>query len=456
MNSEQQYIDVFKEHQKTIDEHSAPVMNICRKDAFDAFCQSGFPTTKMEDYLYTDIGNVFAPNYGMNVEALDIPINPYEVFHCGVPGINSHLYFVVNDQFYHGMDEKSLQDLPEGVLAGSLREMATKYPDLVKKYYNKIADTKDALVNFNTAFAEDGFFLYVPKGIVIEKTLQLIEVMRANVNLMANSHNLIILEEGAQAKLLVCAHTMDDNNFIANRQTEVFVGKGAVYEQYTLENTNSKMNNINALWISQSENSNVLLNGMTLNNGNTRNMISVDLNGQHSELMLCGMAIGDRKQHIDNHTFIRHAVSNCKSQELYKYVLDGEADGAFSGKILVAKDAQKTEANQVNKNICNTRTARMRTKPQLEIYADDVKCNHGATIGQFDDTALFYLRSRGIPLDEARMLLMFAFVNDVVENIKVPSLKDTIHRLVENRFRGEFDKCDGCSVYPSIKGGCNK
>ena len=441
----QQYTNLYNSSKPIIEKHSALVMNAKRDLAFADFTRLGFPTNKQEDFLYTNLAEWFAPDYGLNLNALNIPVNPYEIFHCGVSGINSHLFFVVNDQFY--TTQKPQNELPEGVLAGSLKQFAQSHPELVAKYYGTIAQTnQDGSVAFNTAFAQDGFFLYVPEGVKLEKPIQLINVMRADVDLMANSRNLIIIEKNAQAKVLVCGHTIDRKKFLANRVTEVFVGENAHYEHYKLENTSTDMTNIGSLFVRQEANSNVLVNEVTLHNGQTRNNVRIDLLGENAQTTLCGMAIGDQQQHIDNSTFINHAVPNCRSKELYKYVLNDHSRGAFAGKILVAKDAQKTEAFQTNKNICITREARMNTKPQLEIYADDVKCSHGATVGQLNDEALFYLRSRGISESEARMLLMFAFVDDVIEHIRIDALKDNIRFLVEKRFRGELSKCEGCAM----------
>ncbi len=443
MNIEQPYIDLYNQHKKAIEKNSSLVFNGAREKAFIHFKKLGFPTDKMEPYLYTNLRKAFEPDYGLNINALEIPINPYEVFHCSVPGLSAHLYFVVNDQFYSNLTQKS--DLPKGVLIGSLKDYAKTHPELVEEYYAKIARTnQDGTVAFNTAFAEDGFFMYVPKGVIIEKPIQLINVMRADVDLLANSRNLIIIEEGAQAKVLLCEHTMDKVTFLCNRVTEVFVAKNAIYEHYKLENTHNKMTHIGSLFIEQQANSSVLVNEITLHNGLTRNNTHIALNGEYAETTICGMAIGDKTQHIDNYSLIEHNNANCKSTELFKYVLDDTARGVFSGKIFVAKDAQKTEAFQTNKNICMTKEARMHTKPQLEIYADDVKCSHGATVGQLDENALFYLRSRGIAEPEARMLLMFAFVDDVIGKITVPALQDNIRMLVEKRFRGELSKCIGC------------
>ncbi|MDR1698459.1 MAG: Fe-S cluster assembly protein SufD, partial [Prevotellaceae bacterium] len=250
----------------------------------------------------------------------------------------------------------------------------------------------------------------------------------------------------AKAQVLVCGHTIDRKKFLANRITEVFVGENAHYEHYKLENTSTGMSNIGSLFVAQQASSEVLVNEITLHNGQTRNNVHIDLLGENAQITLCGMAITDQEQQVDNYTFINHAKPNCKSTELYKYVLNDQSQGAFAGRILVAKDAQKTQAFQINKNICMSRKAKMRTKPQLEIYADDVKCSHGATVGQLNDEALFYLRTRGISEKEARMLLMVAFVDEVLKNIHIPSLQDSIRLLVEKRFRGELVKCEGCAI----------
>ena len=440
MSVEQQYIDLFSQTEAMICRHSAEVLNAPRAAAFADFERLGFPTRKEEKYKYTDISKFFEPDYGLNLNRLEIPVNPYEVFKCDVPNMSTALYFVVNDAFYG-------RALPEGVIFGSLKEVAEKHPDLVKKYYGKLADTaEDGVTAFNTAFAQDGVLFYVPKNVVVEKPIQLVNILRGDVNFMVNRRVLIILEEGAQARLLVCDHAMDGVNFLATQVIEIFAGENAIFDFYELEETHTSTVRISNMYVRQEANSNVLLNGMTLHNGTTRNTTCVTLAGEHAELNLCGMAIADKNQHVDNHTTIDHAVPNCTSNELYKYVLDEQAVGAFAGLVLVRPDAQHTSSQQTNRNLCATRDAHMYTQPQLEIYADDVKCSHGATVGQLDESALFYMRQRGIPVREARLLLMFAFVNEVIDTIRLDALKDRLHLLVEKRFRGELNKCQGCAI----------
>lgn len=461
MKAEQQYIELFEQCEAMIGKHSAGVMNAPRAKAFADFKQKGFPTRKEEAYKYTDAGKLFEPDYGLNLNRLDIPVNPYDAFRCDVPNLSTALYFMVNDRFYKVTSDKlqatnghatrnSSFVAENGVLLGSLKELAEQNPELVSKYYGKLADTsKDAIVALNTMLAQDGLLLYVPKGVVLEKPIQLVNILRADVNFMVNRRVLIVLEDGAQARLLMCDHTMDKVDFLATQVIEVFVGAGATFDLYELEESTTSTTRFSNLYVHQEADSNVLLNGITLHNGTTRNTTHVTLAGQGAHIDLCGMAIADKHQHVDNNTFIDHAVSDCTSHELFKYVLDDSATGAFAGKVLVREGAQHTASEQTNRNLCVTRQARMYTQPQLEIYADDVKCSHGATVGQLDENALFYMRQRGISEKEARLLLMFAFVGDVVDRIRLDALRDRLHLLVEKRFRGEMGKCQGCTMCSS-------
>ena len=445
MAAEQQYIDLFTQYEALICQQSADILNAPRAKAFADFERQGVPTRKQEKYKYTDVGKFFEPDYGLNLNRLEFPVNPYEVFKCDVPNMSTSLYFVVNDSFDKHVHPSA--QLPEGVIVGSLKDMAEAHPELVKGYYGKLADTsKDAVTAFNTMFAQDGVLVYIPKHTVVERPIQLVNILRADVNFMVNRRILIVLEAGAQAKMLVCDHAMDEVNFLSTQVVEVFAGEGAVFDFYELEETHNSTVRFSNLYVRQEAGSNVLLNGMTLHNGTTRNTTEVQLAGRGAEVCLCGMAIADKNEQVDNNTFIDHQVPDCTSNELFKYVLDDQAVGAFAGKVLVREGAQHTNSQQTNRNLCATRESRMYTQPQLEIYADDVKCSHGATVGQLDENALFYMQQRGVSLKEARLLLMFAFVNEVVDHIRMDALKDRLHLLVEKRFRGELNKCKGCAI----------
>lgn len=448
MSAEKQYIDLYRQAAGMICGHSAGVMNAVRDRAFDDFQRLGFPSKKVERYKYTDMAALFEPDYGLNLNRLDIPVNPYDVFHCDVPNLSTSLYFVVNDAFYYKMLPKT--QLPEGVIIGSLSAAAAERPELVAKYYAKIARTeKDAATALNTMLAQDGLLVYVPKNVKVDRTVQVINILRSDVDLMVNRRVLIIVEEGAEIKLLFCDHAADDRRFLSTQVIEAFVGNNAALDLYCLEETHAKNVRVSNLYIEQQANSRVNHNIITLHNGVTRNRTDLALVGEGAECRLNGCVIADKQQHVDNNTLIDHKVPHCTSNQLYKYVLDGEATGAFAGRVLVRHGAQKTSSEMRNQNICATNKARMYTQPMLEIYADDVKCAHGSTVGQLNDAALFYMRQRGISLKEAKLLLEFAFVNEVVDSIQLEPLRDRLHHLVEKRFRGELNKCEGCRLAPS-------
>ena len=444
-DAEKQYIDLYTEASEAIKSHSAEVMNAVRDRAFDDFRRQGFPSRKVERYKYTDMEQLFAPNYGVNVNRVEFHVDPNAAFRCDVPNLSTLLYCVVNDAFY---TQKLPSVQPEkGIIIGSLSQVAKERPELVGKYYAKIAHTgEDAVTALNTMLAQDGLFVYVPKNVEMERCVQVINILRADVNLMVNRRVLIVMEEGAKAKLLFCDHTVDDRDFLATQVIEAYVGENASLDLYCLEETHNKNHRVSNVYIEQQRNSRVNHNVITLHNGVTRNRLDLVFKGEGAECYCSGCVIADRSQHVDNNTLIDHQVPHCTSNELYKYVLDDEAVGAFAGRVLVRHGAQKTVSQETNQNLVATKKARMYTQPMLEIYADDVKCGHGATVGQLNDAALFYMQQRGISLKEAKLLLEFAFINEVIDKMALEPLRDRLHYLVEKRFRGELSKCVGCKM----------
>ena len=438
-SSEQQYIELYEQARQMICEHSSDVMNSMRDEAFERFAANGFPSRKVERYKYTDIQKLFAPDYGLNLNRLTIPVDPYKAFSCDVPNLSTSLYFVVNDGFYQ--DEKPKGHLPEGVIIGSLKEFATT------KYYNQLAGkAHDATTDLNTMLAQDGLYVYVPKNVKVDRAIQVINILRSDVDLMVNRRVLIVLEEGAELKMLFCDHAADDRNFLATQVIEAYVGENASLDLYCLEETHAKNVRVSNVYIDQQANSRVNHNVITLHNGITRNKLDLTFSGEGAECQCYGCVIADKQQHVDNNTLIIHKVPHCTSNELYKYVLDDAATGAFAGRVLVEHGAQKTSSQMTNQNLTATKEARMFTQPMLEIYADDVKCAHGSTVGQLNDAALFYMRQRGISLAEAKLLLQNAFINEVIDKMQLEPLRDRLHHLVEKRFRGELNKCDGCKL----------
>jgi len=422
-------------------DHSCYVMNGERDAAFRRFSQNGFPSRKVERYKYTDIQKLLAPDYGLNLNRLDIPVDPYKAFRCDVPNLSTALYFVVNDGFYDRLLPSV--SMPEGVLIGSL----AKNSGFIANYYNHLASQEgDALTDLNTMLAQDGLLVYVPKHTVVDRAVQVINILRSDVDLMVNRRVLVVAEEGAQIKLLFCDHAADDRQFLTTQVIEVFAGVNAKVDMYCLEETHAKNVRLSNVYVRQERSSSVRHHVITLHNGVTRNKLDLVLAGDGAECQLGGCVIADKQQHVDNNTLITHQAQHCTSNELYKYVLDGQATGAFAGRVYVAHGAQKTTSQMTNQNLTSTPEAHMYTQPMLEIYADDVKCAHGSTVGQLSDQALFYMRQRGIPEREARMLLQVAFVREVVDQIDLVPLRDRLHHLIDKRFRGELSKCEGCKL----------
>ena len=459
MNSEQQYIELYEQYRDLICSHSAGVMNVVRDAAFDDFKRQGFPTRKVERYKYTDMQKLFEPDYGLNLNRLDIPVDPYEAFRCDVPNLSTSLYFVVNDGLY----TQHSGHLPEGVIVGSLREIFSQSSSpsgdggglCFSQYYSKLAHTADdAVTALNTMLAQDGLLVYVPKGVQVDRAIQVVNILKSpsptgngmEGALMVNRRVLIIVEEGASVRLLFCDHAADDRPFLTTQVIEAYVGANASLDLNCLEETHYKNVRVSNVYINQQRDSRVNHNVITLHNGVTRNRLDLTLSGEGAECFCNGCVIGDKGQHVDNNTLIDHRASHCTSHELYKYVMGDQSVGAFAGRVLVRHGAQKTSSEEVNQNLCTSREARMYTQPMLEIYADDVKCSHGSTVGQLNDAALFYMRQRGITEKEARLLLELAFINEVVDHIDLIPLRDRLRYLVEKRFRGELSKCEGCKL----------
>lgn len=442
---EQQYIDLFQQYRAEIDENSIETLNEQRTAAFEAFKKIGFPTSKIEEYKHSDVSQAFKSDLGLNVLNLPIPVNPYDTFKCDVPNLETNLHFVTNDRYYDNNNQE--EGLPKGVYAGGMRDFEKQYPAIFKEHYGNAADYSDSgLVAYNTMFAPDGFVLYVPKGVIVEKPIQLINILRGGVDLSVNRRILIIIEQGAKAKVLVCDHTIDDVEFVVTQVTEIFAARDAELDFYELEENAVKVTRLSSLFTAQQTNSNVVTSAITLHNGYTRNNFRFRLLGEHAHATIGGLSINDKEQHVDNYAFLDHLVPNCTSNELFKYVLQDRSTGVFCGKILVEKDAQKTLAYQTNRNLIVSPDAKMFAKPQLEIYADDVKCSHGLTTGHLDDDAMFYLQARGIPKNEAQMLLMVAFTKDVLDLINIETLKERLEYLIDKRFRGELMRCGNCAV----------
>lgn len=420
-------------------------MNAVRKAAFEHFKAAGGVPQGKEEYVYANLVPVFGRDYNVVLRYIRQDVDLNEIFHCAVTDLVTDPILTVNGWWFDG----NLQpELPEEVVICSLQEASLRYPDLFLKYYNRNvpAAAKDGLASLNTAFAQDGVFIYVPDEVVLERPLQIINLLRAKGDLMAFQRNLVILGRHAKATLLVCDHTLSKQSFLVNNATEIFLEDNAHLDYYQVQNQYLGASQINSVLVSEGKNANFDSTLVTLYGGFIRNNFYVALNGEGAETGLYGIYISDKNQVVDNFSYIDHVSPRCRSNEHFKGVLDDAATANFSGCIRVRPDAQKTEAYQANNNLLISDTARVNSKPQLVIDADDVKCSHGATVGQIDEEAMFYLRSRGIGLEEARMMMMFGFAHDIIQRVKLDPLREQIDMLVEKRLRGELSKCYNCMM----------
>ena len=404
MSAEKQYIDFYREASGMISSRSCPVMNAAREAAFQTFCAQGFPSRKVERYRYTDVQSDFAPNYGISLAPLQLDDMPF----CS-----------------------TLSQADERLSA----------------LYGQVADAADPIVSLNTMLSVDTLLIHIPRGAHPQHPIQISHLLKGAVDdVMVNRRVLIVLDECAQADIVITERSYDQRHFLTNQVIEVVCADDSILNLYEIEETHLLCTRYSSLFVRQGRNSRVSHTSLTLFNGHTRNRVDVRLQGEGSEVMLNGCVIADKMQRVDNNTLIDHQVGHCTSRQLYKYVLDDSAVGAFAGRILVREGAQKTVSQETNANLCSARTARMYTQPMLEIYADDVKCSHGSTVGQMDDAALFYMQQRGISEPEARLLLKSAFITEVIEAIPMETLRDRLQVLVDKRLRGELSKCEGCKL----------
>jgi Fe-S cluster assembly protein SufD len=441
----ERFSELYRENIGKITGISSPFINSFREEAIKKYEKLGIPTKKNEAYRYTNLDVFFKHDYRNYFIPVSSDFVKAEQFRCDISDLDTHGLVLLNG-FYPTINDR-LRQLSSGVWIGSLNEAAKKFSDLVGKHYGKYAKSEtDGLVHLNTAMASDGVFIYVPKGVALSKPIQVVNLVDSDVDLFNQHRNLVIVEENADITLIVCDHTESPHKFLTNAVTEVFVGENAHFDIIRVQNEHNNACKITNTFIHQEKNSTASSNNITLHGGLIRNSTYHFLVGEGAESHSFGLYLADKWQHIDNFVNVEHLAPNCTSNQLFKGVLDDMSTGVFNGRIFVDKIAQGTVAYQKNNNILMTDDAKMDTKPQLEIYADDVKCSHGATVGQLDDNALFYLQSRGIEKREARLMLMFGFAHEVIQNIKIEPLRERMDNLVMQRLKGELTRCASCMV----------
>ena len=369
----------------------------------------------------------------MQIDPADADVVEGDVEPLSIPGLEAHVAVLVNGQFSTTLS--SLDDLPEGVVVAGLAHARDAHADLVEAHFARYADYKDeAFTALNTAFAHDGLFVYVPRHTVVEKPVLVIGLVTAGEDAFVQPRHLVVVEENAEVRLIQRRAPRTGAKTFVNAVTEVFVGAHARVDRYEIQDEPARTSAVNTVRAYQQTGSVFRNSTFTFSGEVIRNNVDILPDAEHCETHLYGLFLGDGAMHVDNHTLVDHARPNCFSNELYKGILDDKATGVFNGKVLVRLDAQQTNAYQSNKSILLTDTARMYSKPELEIYADDVKCSHGATTGQLDEDALFYLRSRGLTEKRACAILLAAFARDVLDNVVVEPLRAYLDTLVTARF----------------------
>ena len=445
MDALDQYIDLWQEHGALIDSNAPEALNRLRPDAASSLIERGLPTPDDEDYRHTDFERILSPDFGVNVARVRIDVNPSETFRCDVPMLSTSLFLMINDAF---AETSGCRDrLPDGVEVMSLAAYARIDGGFVDSHYGKLADISNPIVALNTLLCQDGVVIRVRKGVKVEPTIQIVDIFKNSTPLLAARRVLIVMEEDSEAKVLFCDHTQTpDVDFCSVQVVEVFAAAGSRLDLYDLEESTARTSRLSSLWLRQEADSQVLLDSMTLYNGVTRNEFHARFAQPGAHLRLMGMGIEDDARRLDTYSRVSHDVPQCTTDELFKYVVDGDGVGAFAGLIYVAEGASKTEAFQANRNLVGSDSAKMHSKPQLEIYNDDVKCSHGTAIGQLDDRQLFYMMTRGLSESQARLMLKQAFMSDVIDGIALPPLRDRLKLMVERRFAGEKSACASCPV----------
>ncbi len=437
--------DLFYQNRQLYYDGCSPQMNEARELAIRKFQEKGIPSRKNEDYKYTDLREAFENDFSVVPSYVEQSVDLHDLFNCDVPLLDTHIVLLING-WYYGRNRR-IGDLPDGVICCSLQHASKEHSDIFNTYYNAQAvGSEDPLANMNTALAKDGLFFYIPDNVTIDKPVQVINLLFSKENTLAIQRNLFVCGKNSEATIVFCDHTLNHNYYITNNVSECVVGEDARFNFFSTQNQHNGTVNLTHLFANVGKQANLLTNTITLNGGLVRNNFSVNLSGEYANASLNGLSLADKKQHVDNFILMNHESPKCISYQLFKNILDEQSSGAFSGRIHVFRDAQKTEAYQQNNNVLMSADAEMNTKPQLIIDADDVRCSHGATVGRIDENALFYLRARGIGEREARLMIMFAFADDVISKINVGPLRERIEELVDKRLRGDLSPCHNCAL----------
>jgi Fe-S cluster assembly protein SufD len=422
------YLESFTGFGRTAVGHNLPWLRKLREDAFARFCEAGFPTTQAEDWRFTNVAAIARTPFELARDGR-VGLSRERLREFRLPGAACQLVFV-NGQF--AREFSSLQNLPTGLEVANLGEQISQKPgSLEKKLGHYLNTQRDAFAALNTAFLEDGAYVHVRRGIIVEAPIYILFVSTGKqATTVTHPRNLIVADEASQLTVVEDYVSVESGTAFCNTVTEVVAADDSVVSHYMIEREDKEAFNVSTLRIQQGRNANVSSHSVLLGGALVRNNVHPVLAGEGSECLINGLFIGHDRQHLDNYMLVEHASPHCGSRQFYNGILDDKARGVFHGRIIVHKDAQKTDAKQTNRNLLLSDEAQIDTKPQLEIYADDVKCTHGATIGQIDETALFYLRSRGIDEASARKLLLLAFADECLDRMKHGPARTHVEALI--------------------------
>jgi len=439
-------INQFKVHEDQLFRNDTRHISDLRNKSLGQIKELDIPSGKMEDWRHTDLKPTLAKSWVQFLDAGESNAQIDQIFTCEVHNFATDQLSLLNG-WYAG-NQKPIIEFDNGVIAGSIFQAKVQFPEIVDKHFGRYADLgKNVFHALNTAFFQDGIFIYVPDNVVIEKPLQIISIVNHFDSIMLHTRNLVVMGKNSRMTLVQCDDSTNLQPSFNNSLTEVYMDEGANLEHYKLQNLNNETTLLNSTYFHQEKNSNLVTSSISLNGGIIRNYYHVRLNDRGAHADVLGIYLMDRKQHIDNQVLVHHASPDCTSNELFKGIMDDEASAVFNGHILVDRDAQRTNAFQNNRNLLLTDSASANAKPFLEIYADDVKCSHGATVGQLDTEALFYIRSRGICEASARLLMMYAFAAEVISKINIEPLRKRIDDMVKKRLRGELSICEKCVLH---------
>jgi Fe-S cluster assembly protein SufD len=402
-----------------------------RTEAIKTFEQKGFPTKKEEAWKYTSLNAVLKNDFSVFPKE-ENAVNFPDVKKYFLHEIDTYKVVFIDGVFSSFMSSTTHDGLDVCLMSSALTK--PKYKQVIDTYFNKIANREESLTALNTAFASEGAYINIPRNKVADKPIEIMYLSTGNeAALMVQPRNLIVVGENAQVQIIERHQSLNSNPVLTNAVTEIFVQERAMVDYYKIQNDVLTANLIDNTYIAQKGHSSASVHTFSFGGNITRNNLNFYHQGERIESTLKGITIIGEKQLVDHYTLVQHAEPNCESHQNYKGIFDGNATGVFNGKIYVEKEAQKTDAFQQNNNILLSDKATINAKPQLEIFADDVKCSHGCTIGQLDERAMFYMQSRGIPKKEAKALLMYAFSNEVIESIKIPELKNRITKIIATK-----------------------